>query len=480
MASVEDCASVLEQFVHDGANLPAEITHMMEEITAKDDIMRNHHKTINAQDGQLQKHVRLHGGLQPHPNEKEFAVSIVESYDSCHDLQSQKILLAERAVMLLDRQVKRLDVKIRELQNDGQLTDDPPIPSLFSRKSQQIDHVRNWQSEIHAASTNALRVTSGNVGHPHPASMQRPQVTLHHSSSTGSQVNRQVPQIVTTQTRNPVPATPASAHPTVQQRFHRESSASAADPNKRRRLNPTLGNLPAASSNLRQSSLGPGTPKAGTPTGTSALGPKRGTSADPRASQPSGHGIKTKGINATSNTKKVAPHQQINKLKSANKKRLSGLSSSSSTRKKGNTPSSRRGGVGATSDDESVLSSATPSDTESTATSTRGGAGSGRRAGRPKKTADQSASARPSASPEPDNEAEDSTPYCFCHQPSYGDMVACENDSCPFEWFHLKCVGLRETPGEEEVWFCPACTEGMKKEQEASGGLEKARGRKGK
>ncbi|KAI4458584.1 inhibitor of growth protein [Holotrichia oblita] len=30
--------------------------------------------------------------------------------------------------------------------------------------------------------------------------------------------------------------------------------------------------------------------------------------------------------------------------------------------------------------------------------------------------------------------------YCLCNQVSYGDMVACDNEDCPSEWFHYPCV----------------------------------------
>ena len=36
--------------------------------------------------------------------------------------------------------------------------------------------------------------------------------------------------------------------------------------------------------------------------------------------------------------------------------------------------------------------------------------------------------------------------YCYCNQVSYGEMVACDMDSCPREWFHLDCVGLTKAP----------------------------------
>jgi hypothetical protein len=36
--------------------------------------------------------------------------------------------------------------------------------------------------------------------------------------------------------------------------------------------------------------------------------------------------------------------------------------------------------------------------------------------------------------------------YCFCNQGSYGEMVACDGEGCPREWFHLECVGLKVAP----------------------------------
>lgn len=51
--------------------------------------------------------------------------------------------------------------------------------------------------------------------------------------------------------------------------------------------------------------------------------------------------------------------------------------------------------------------------------------------------------------------------YCICNQVSYGDMVACDNNDCPFEWFHYPCVGIAQPP--KGKWFCPQCTSAMKR-----------------
>ncbi|KAK7499909.1 hypothetical protein BaRGS_00008757 [Batillaria attramentaria] len=51
--------------------------------------------------------------------------------------------------------------------------------------------------------------------------------------------------------------------------------------------------------------------------------------------------------------------------------------------------------------------------------------------------------------------------YCLCNQVSYGDMVGCDNEDCPIEWFHYGCVGLTQAP--KGKWFCPQCTAAMKR-----------------
>jgi hypothetical protein len=33
-------------------------------------------------------------------------------------------------------------------------------------------------------------------------------------------------------------------------------------------------------------------------------------------------------------------------------------------------------------------------------------------------------------------------------------MIACDNDDCPREWFHLGCVNLDKPPTGRTKWFC--------------------------
>lgn len=53
--------------------------------------------------------------------------------------------------------------------------------------------------------------------------------------------------------------------------------------------------------------------------------------------------------------------------------------------------------------------------------------------------------------------------YCLCNDVSYGEMVACDNRRCPYEWFHLQCVNLSVVPNGK--WYCPRCTKILKKKK---------------
>lgn len=45
--------------------------------------------------------------------------------------------------------------------------------------------------------------------------------------------------------------------------------------------------------------------------------------------------------------------------------------------------------------------------------------------------------------------------YCYCRNVSFGEMVGCDNEECPYEWFHFHCVRLTEQPSGD--WTCPTC-----------------------
>ncbi|KAL4081491.1 hypothetical protein V8B97DRAFT_1862996 [Scleroderma yunnanense] len=54
------------------------------------------------------------------------------------------------------------------------------------------------------------------------------------------------------------------------------------------------------------------------------------------------------------------------------------------------------------------------------------------------------------------DDGEDKELYCFCQKLSYGEMIACDNAGCPYQWFHLPCVNLKQPLPER--WYCAECT----------------------
>lgn len=53
--------------------------------------------------------------------------------------------------------------------------------------------------------------------------------------------------------------------------------------------------------------------------------------------------------------------------------------------------------------------------------------------------------------------ANDGEHYCICRGLNVGQMVQCDNPKCPFEWFHVECVGI--TNKTTKTWFCPYCAQ---------------------
>ncbi|KAG5653842.1 hypothetical protein H0H81_010115 [Sphagnurus paluster] len=76
-----------------------------------------------------------------------------------------------------------------------------------------------------------------------------------------------------------------------------------------------------------------------------------------------------------------------------------------------------------------------------------------------------------------DGEGDDERLYCFCQKQSYGDMIACDNEGgCPYEWFHLSCVGMKQPTAEK--WYCSVCLPTMVGTTKKTPGT--AAGRKGR
>lgn len=377
------------------ANTPAEVTHLLEEIQAKDHQILAYKEEINKRDAALQKWVRLNGGHVPNPKEDAFTKTINDCFDKCEILQAEKCGLSEKALLVLERQVKRLDVGLRHLTIREEFPSDWNGPSMLSGSATGVST---------PVSGGPLQSISGNIGSlgGAPNIANAAQARMAHTAAGARTGGSQ---------------TPVSAPRSV-----REGSA---ETNKRRRPNEIA--LPNKGSHLKPPT-GPGTPKATTP-GPAASSSRAGSA------QPS----------RPAHTKKVAPPN--------NRKPIP--ANSSRTGKRSNRTSSKIKG----SDRRSLLARAgrngTPS-TNASITDSEDGSASPTPSSLARTQADGAGDRASDGEAEEDlEEGEDTTLYCFCQKISFGDMVGCDNDNCKYQWFHWNCVGLKSEPAGE--WLCPEC-----------------------
>lgn len=83
------------------ANLPAEITHLYEEMQAKDQKIQELRSAISQRDNSLQKFIKLNGSLVQNPKEEPYSKVILTNYERCQILQEEKIGLSEKAAALV-------------------------------------------------------------------------------------------------------------------------------------------------------------------------------------------------------------------------------------------------------------------------------------------------------------------------------------------------------------------------------------------
>ncbi|KAH8657514.1 inhibitor of growth proteins N-terminal histone-binding-domain-containing protein [Tricladium varicosporioides] len=399
----QDAAAVLDEWTNRVANLPAEIAFMQEEIAEKDRQMSECLSIINKHDGNIQKWIRMNGSHTTNPKEESYRKIILENYDRAQILQEEKVALAQKTQQVIDKHTRYLDGHIKALQDRGEFPNDQDIPSLLRPQPAQ-ERIKATRPEPSVAAMPLGQIPNSatvvHTRHPNQYPIKPPQVqTAMRANGTGGSVS--------------TPSTPAA--PIMMSRQAREASLGANA--KRQRLTGGLGVLPP-SGLARHSSMTPNTPRAGTPTGG------RAGSAGPRgASQKS---IVNKKVAPQGSRQSGAPRK--------GKPTKSGLSRLKGARNK-NSPSSTN---------ESELSDA------DTGTGEEDDEAASPAGGRDEEMLDGE-----------EEDATDDRKYCTCQSVSYGDMVACDNDSCPYEWFHWSCVGLKSEP--VGIWICPVCIKSMKK-----------------
>ena len=306
----------------------------------------------------------------------------------------------------------KLDTKIVQLENDGQIASEPNASSLM--RDSLAGGTSPQPPPAAQRLLNKLRAARGNPLDAHQAATARAAHAAMPAAAMASPIQHVMstqPVVAQSRLANEAPAQPRTlmtAAAAAAAAVNRERELAAATDAKRRRA-AGPGAMPSASSALaRPASIGPGTPKPGTPT-------SRSGSVGPKPSKKTA-------------TKRIPPTQQpLRKQLTANK-----AAASLDRKKKRRSKSGARASPATTADDESVASEAPGSDDDASAAGGLSGA----------------------VDSANDDDGDD-TKYCFCQRVSFGNMVGCDNEACRYQWFHWGCVDIKDEP--EGDWLCPVC-----------------------
>jgi len=327
-----DAAYVLEQFQQDLSNVPAEVEHYLEEIKAKDMKLYTYRKRIQHCDNQIHKYIRTHGSLSENPKEKQYSSKIGADFEHAMKIQDEKCELANKLNDLITRHLKRLDMDIKKLQNDGLLAPSTEPITLNANRAVSL--------------ASGLNMSSGGAT---------------------TMIKRQSPQIMGPQ---------------------RSTSFSRSS---------TPGDIPFSNGIVNGQSVNIQRPLKRQKTGTGVVS----VGGTPTA------------VNGTNSSLSVSM-------------------------------------IPDSLGDSDAVVTVTNQIAKSGLVPRAGSIIAAMRAGGQKMNRGQSLD-------DEDEENNDSALYCFCQQVSYGDMIACDNSECKFEWFHYGCVGLKAPPSG--LWYCSVACE---------------------
>ncbi|KAK4464827.1 chromatin modification-related protein YNG2, partial [Cladorrhinum samala] len=489
-----DPALILDEWINRTQNLPEEIRFLQDEVAEKDRQYDKLVREIDDRDARIQKWIKAHGSHQHNPKEEEYRALIRKNFAQADQLANEKIALTQKLQLTMDKHIRHLDMQIKMLYDRAEpgFTDPDELPSLIRPSAANHPNpnivtrpVVNTSIPVQSALNPVINNASQSAMRAANLQVRNTQIQQHGSASA--------------------PATPAAS-----MLIHRQARESSAGPPKRGpRSNSSLGNFPSTSSGLaRHNSLGPGTPKG---VAMTATGAQRAGSAGPRASsKASGSGANRKAGTPSSmsggRNKKGTPAGGVGGANGINKSGLSRVKRAAKN-SPSSTADSELSDAESGSENESDGAHGTPAAMSSHRSSSNqapnsggsaangfhkegsghhefsgassGGGGGGVHGGGNFHGPGGGGSTHHHGTGPPgssgghhrprddyddvmdldDDDAGDDKKYCSCQNVSFGNMVACDNDDCPYEWFHWGCVGLKSEPNG--TWYCPDCSESM-------------------
>ncbi|GAA5950267.1 hypothetical protein JCM10213_003859 [Rhodosporidiobolus nylandii] len=402
----EDAAVLLADFVSSLDNLPSEVNHILEEIGHKEGRVSDLRSRALQRDAALQKHARppAQGGqglLVVNPKEESSVKKIRTDLDNAEITTKEKVVLAERGVNLLSRHLNRLQAQLELLTSTV-----PPLPTLpsFSPVMPTPTPTAMYSAQPSYAAT------PGGTGAYNPYAQTYGAPT---PGTPGYQDKRRTSGAAGTPMQVPLlPAQLASAQPGMPQGYFAQTpgGGAAGTPmpgGSSRRAGPSR------LQNLAYASPGP-------------------------AGSPGGHHLPSAAQQhaAQQQQQQLLGFQQQQQQMQQAQLRLAQQQAHAQAMQLQN--------------QQQMMQQAQAQ-------------AAAQAAGNKRKRQEEEQKGREEESAEV--EGEDLTPYCFCQRPSFGEMIGCDAPDCKIEWFHLNCIGLKESP--EGSWYCSQCEPRMKQQGRA-------------
>lgn len=114
-----DAATLLDFYTHDLSNLPLETRSLMKRLQQMDIEYDKILKSIENAESQLQKYIKQHGSSIRHPKEDLILDEITQNYERAKQLQDDKILLTNTALLNITKHTNNFQRDIRKLIESG-------------------------------------------------------------------------------------------------------------------------------------------------------------------------------------------------------------------------------------------------------------------------------------------------------------------------------------------------------------------------
>lgn len=171
-----DPSSALDEVVQDVSNLEAEFRYMLEEIRNHDLEIYKIKEKYKQKEAILQRHLKQNGSLSKFAEEDSINKEIRDSIEESKKIQHEKCILANTALFLVSKHLKKLEDNINLLEEDGLLApleDEVESGAEVSRENSVLNMVTEKKKRTISSGTSSGGSTVKRKKHQRSSSMHK-------------------------------------------------------------------------------------------------------------------------------------------------------------------------------------------------------------------------------------------------------------------------------------------------------------------